>query len=76
MNVHKNARLTPRRREEMALCVIEGRLTKARAARVYGVSAKIVTRWAELWQSVGQVCDLFTDVECDNFFEAAEYRAN
>ena len=47
MNIHKNARLTPLRREEMALAVIEGRLTKAEAARVYAVSPKIVARWVE-----------------------------
>ena len=33
MNIHKNARLTPLRREEMALAVIEGGLSKAHAAR-------------------------------------------
>ena len=46
-NIHKNARLTPLRREEMALSVIDGRLSKAEAARTYGVSAKIVARWME-----------------------------
>ena len=53
MNIHKNARLTPRRREEMALCVIEGGLTKAQAARVYGVSPKIVARWVERYKAGG-----------------------
>ena len=53
MNIHKNARLTPRRREEMALCVIEGRLTKAQASRAYGVSAKIVARWVERYKAGG-----------------------
>ena len=33
MNIHKNARLTPIRRDEMALSVIAGRLSKAQAAR-------------------------------------------
>jgi hypothetical protein len=42
MNIHKNARLTPLRREEMARSVVEGRLSKAQAAQVYGVSTKIV----------------------------------
>ncbi|RWK09253.1 leucine zipper domain-containing protein, partial [Mesorhizobium sp.] len=46
MNIHKNARLTPLRREEMALSVIEGAFSKAHAARVYGVSTKIVARWS------------------------------
>ena len=31
--IQKNARLTPIRREEMAVLVIAGRLSKARAAR-------------------------------------------
>ncbi len=47
MNIHKNARLTPLRREEMALAVVEGRLSKAVAARTYGVTAKVVGRWVE-----------------------------
>ena len=54
MNIHKNARLTPLRREEMALSVIEGRLSKAQAARVYGVSAKIVARWVERYKAQGR----------------------
>ena len=37
----------------MALCVIEGRLTKAQAARVYGVSPKIVARWVERYKAGG-----------------------
>ncbi len=40
MNIHKNARLTPLRREEMARQVIAGQLTQAQAARRYGVSAQ------------------------------------
>lgn len=55
MNIHQNARLTPLRREEMALSVIEGRLTQAPAARVYGVSAKIVARWVERYKAEGRV---------------------
>ena len=54
MNIHKNARLTPLRREEMALSVIEGRLSKAHAARTYGVSAKIVARWVERFKADGR----------------------
>jgi transposase len=45
MNIHKNARLTPLRREEMACAVVDGRLSKAHAARTYGVTAKVVARW-------------------------------
>ena len=54
MNIHKNARLTPLRREEMALSVIEGRLSKANAARTYGVSGKIVARWVERFRAEGR----------------------
>ncbi|MCO5155178.1 MAG: IS481 family transposase [Aquamicrobium sp.] len=54
MNIHKNARLTPLRREEMALSVIEGRLSQAHAARTYGVSAKIVARWVERYKAEGR----------------------
>src|SRR5258705_6902079 len=53
MNIHKNARLTPLRREEMALAVIEGVFSKAHAARAYGVSAKIVARWVERYKAEG-----------------------
>ena len=38
----------------MALCVIEGRLTKAQAARVYGISPKIVGRWVERYKGEGR----------------------
>ena len=41
MNIHKNARLTALRREEMALSVIEGRFSKAQAARTFAVSPKL-----------------------------------
>jgi hypothetical protein len=44
MNFHKNARLTPVRREEMALSVLEGRLSRAEAGKHYGVSAKSLYR--------------------------------
>ncbi len=54
MNIHKNARLTPLRREEMALSVIEGRLSKAQAAAVYGVSAKVVAKWVERFKIEGR----------------------
>lgn len=54
MNIHKNARLTPLRREEMALSVIEGHLSKAHAARTYSVSAKIVARWVERYRAEGR----------------------
>ena len=30
----------------------------------------------QLWAAVGQVCDLFSDEECYNYFKAAEYEAD
>jgi transposase InsO family protein len=54
MNIHKNARLTPKRREEMALAVIAGSMTKAAAARVFGVTRKIVARWEERYRLLGR----------------------
>ena len=54
MNIHKNAHLTPLRREEMAQAVMEGRLCKAHAARTYGVSAKIAARWVERFKAEGR----------------------
>ena len=55
MNIHKNARLTPVRREEMARAVIAGQLSKSEAARHFGVCAKIVTRWTDRFRAEGRV---------------------
>ncbi len=41
MSIHKNARLIPLRREEMALAVTVGQLSRAQAARVYCVSPEL-----------------------------------
>ena len=54
MNIHKNARLTPVRREEMAVSVIAGQLSRAEAGRVFGVSAKIVARWTGRFRAEGR----------------------
>ena len=54
MNIHKNARLTPVRREEMARAVIAGQLSKSGAARHFGVCAKIVTRWTDRFRAEGR----------------------
>ena len=50
---------------EMAFSKLKALIRKA-AARTY----------EELWQAVGQVCDLFSEEECYNFFRAAGYEAN
>jgi transposase-like protein len=70
MNVHKNARLTPLRREEMARDVVEGRLSKAHAARTYGVTGKIVRRWGGAFPSRG------TRRDGRPFLAAGEPKAN
>ena len=54
MNIHENARLTPCRREEMAIAVISGRLSQIQAGRVFGVSAKIVARWTDRCRTGGR----------------------
>lgn len=53
MNIHRNARLTPVRREEMSCLVLANRLSKAAAARQYGVSIKTVARWVERYRRHG-----------------------
>ncbi|QBY00896.1 hypothetical protein E2K80_09295 [Rhodophyticola sp. CCM32] len=50
---------------EMAFSKLKTLIRKA-AARTYDA----------LWNAVGQVCDLFTDEECFNFFKAAGYETN
>jgi hypothetical protein len=41
-------------------------LTRKAAARTYD----------DLWRAVGEVCDLFTEQECLNLFNAAGYEDN
>jgi transposase len=53
MNIFKNARLTPLRREEMARAVMDG-LPVAQAASRYGVCPKIVRRWTNRFKAEGQ----------------------
>ena len=59
MNIHQNARLTPCRREEMAVAVISGRLSQAQAGQVFGVCAKVVARWVGRYRTGGRaaMCD-------------------
>ena len=54
MNIDKNARLTPVGREEMARAVLSGRVSKAQAARDYGVTPKIVSRWTARFGAEGR----------------------
>ena len=50
---------------EMAFAKLKALIRKA-AARTYD----------QLWAAVGQVCDLFSDEECYNYFKAAGYEAD
>ncbi len=56
MDIHKNARLTPRRGEEMTLAFIQDRFCRAEAARICGVSAKIVLLWSIVGKSGSRFC--------------------
>lgn len=50
---------------EMAISKLKTLIRKA-AARTY----------EELWKTVGHVCELFTEEDCYNFFNAAGYKAD
>jgi transposase len=50
---------------EMAFAKLKTLIRRA-AARSYDA----------LWRAVGQVCDLFSEEECYNFFKAAGYEAD
>jgi transposase InsO family protein len=45
MDIHKNARLTPKGREAMVRAVVDGGLTKAATAREYHTTPKTVGKW-------------------------------
>jgi transposase InsO family protein len=53
MDVHKNARLTPKGREEMVRAVMDCGLTKAAAARQFNTTPKTVGKWVERFRSEG-----------------------
>src|SRR5882724_5375621 len=53
MNSHKNAPLTPKGREAMVRCVIEGGLGKAAAARQFNTTPKTVAKWVERFRAGG-----------------------
>ena len=50
---------------EMAFAKLKAMIRKA-AARTYD----------DLWKATGAVCDLFSEEECQNYFNAAGYEAN
>ena len=53
MDVHKNARLTPRGREEMVRAVVERGLTKAAAARSFNTTPRTVAKWVARFREGG-----------------------
>jgi len=53
MDTHKNARLTPKGREEMVRAVVDGGLSKAAAARRYNTTPKTVAKWVERFSAEG-----------------------
>ena len=53
MDTHKNAPLTPKGREAMVRSVVEGRLSKAAAARQFNTTPKTVAKWVERFRADG-----------------------
>jgi transposase len=53
MNIHKNARLTPRRRQELVMCLEAGDPLK-RVARRFAVSAHTARKWRARYQADGE----------------------
>jgi transposase InsO family protein len=53
MDTHKNARLTPKGREEMVRAVVDGGLTNAAAARRFNTTPKTVAKWVKRFRAEG-----------------------
>ena len=53
MDTDKNARLTPKGREQMVRAVVHGGLTKAAAARKFNTTPKTVGKWVERFRKEG-----------------------
>src|SRR5262249_56103689 len=53
MDSHKNARLTPKGREEMVCAVVDGGLTEAAAARRFNTTPKTVAKWVKRFRAEG-----------------------
>jgi transposase InsO family protein len=53
MDTHKNARLTPKGREQMVRAVVEGGLSKAAAARQFNTTPKTVAKWVDRFRKDG-----------------------
>jgi transposase-like protein len=53
MDTHKNARLTPKRREDMVRAVVDGGLSNAAAARRFNTTPKTVAKWVARFKAEG-----------------------
>lgn len=53
MNIHKNARLTPSGRAELARTVLEGGQSIAQVAKAFHVCAKTARKWTERFRQAG-----------------------
>ena len=53
MNIHKNAKLTPRRREELVLAIINKTHTPKAAAAAFGVCERTSRRWLARYHAEG-----------------------
>jgi transposase-like protein len=53
MDTHKNARLTPKGREEMVRAIVDCGLSKAEAARRHNTTAKTVAKWVNRFRKEG-----------------------
>lgn len=53
MNIHKNARLTPKSRAELVRRVMEGQ-PRDQVAAAFGVSARTAAKWVERFQAEGE----------------------
>jgi transposase-like protein len=50
MDMHKNARLTPKGREAMVRAVVDDGLSRAEAARRFNTTPKTVDKWVERYR--------------------------
>jgi transposase InsO family protein len=55
MNIHDNARLTPKGREDMVRAVVDHGLSKTAAARRFNTTPKTVAKWVERFKVEGVV---------------------
>src|SRR3978361_1395829 len=53
MDTHKNARLTPKGREEMVRAVVDCGMSKAAAARQFNTTIKTAAKWIERFRADG-----------------------